>query len=122
MLTRVLWASCAFTLLFLATACSDDDGDADTLEGVDTGAILSNVEDVRAIIERNAPDLDAGMVHDVAFEDGSLTVKLAESPDIDTSGLEDVCRKISEAIALPDLSVTVESPDGSGTAECGSGA
>ena len=137
MWTRILLVPCALTALILTVACSDDDnGDtganipsaantavAVATTGVDTDAILGNVDDVRALIERNAPDLDPELVEDVDFADGALTVTLAASQDgLDTSGLEDACNQITGAIALPDLSVTVEKADGSDSVECGGSA
>lgn len=126
MRTRTFFAVWGLVFL-LVFACSDDDGDnqpAGTTTGaVDTGEILGSVDDVRALVRRNATDLDPEMVEDVAFTDGRLTVTLAESQGgLDTSALADACRQIAEAIALPDLSVTVEMADGSQTADCGAGA
>lgn len=133
MWNKLLLVPCALSLILLFTACSDDDdGDnagsipstantavAGVSGAVDTEAILGNVEDVRAMIERNAPDLDPNIVDDVDFSDGALTVTLADSQDgLDTSGLQDACNKIKDAIALPDLSVTVEKANGSDTVEC----
>ena len=112
-------------LAFFVAACGNDDDDNAATGGdpIDRGAILGSLEDVRSLIEENASGLDPVLIQDVSYEDNTLRVTLAESQDdLDTAGLEDMCNRVSDAIDLTDLSVTVEKADGSDSVECELGA
>ena len=118
------WLMLPLVLGVTLIACNEDDtinpsATGPTGDVIDRGAILSNVEDVRALIEDNAESLDPMVVEDVDYSDERLRVTLAESQNnLDVSGLESMCEDVSRAIALPDMTVVVEKADGSESTEC----
>jgi hypothetical protein len=126
---RLLELFVLFTIPFLALACSGDSDDGDdattspttaaTEDAVAPEDMLNSLEDVRAVIVSAATDLDPAIVDDVDYTDGTLTVMLAEDQDVsDADSMASTCEDISSAVALPDLSVRLESPDGEIVAEC----
>jgi hypothetical protein len=126
---RLLELFVLFTIPLLALACSGDSDDGDdattspttaaTEDAVAPEDMLNSLEDVRAVIVSAATDLDPAIVDDVDYTDGTLTVMLAEDQDVsDADSMASTCEDISSAVALPDLSVRLESPDGEIVAEC----
>lgn len=120
---RLLAVALPAILGLASLACSEgesiDPNGSPTGDVINRDVLLNNVEDVRAMIADNAPSLDAEMVGDVSYEDGRLRVVLAESlPGASLPDVDSVCGEISNAIALPGLSVEVESADGSESARC----
>ena len=112
--------------------CSDEDDEPGTTgapagagaggsDALDRDELLGNVEVVRAMLEDAASDLDPMIIDDVDYEDGMLTVILAEGRDGQPAEeMESICEDISSAVDLPDLEVRVEKADGSTAAECSS--
>jgi fructose-specific component phosphotransferase system IIB-like protein len=119
---------CALVLVALLAlgmvACSDDDSGGTVASGstgnaINREAILSSVDDVRALIKDNASSLDPQVIDDVDYDNNELKVTLGDSQnDLDLDGLKSMCGQVSNAIALPDLHLVVEKADGSESAEC----
>ena len=129
---RLIGFFALLTIAAMAVGCSSDSDDDDDTVGATTGPttaaaenpidpdeMLNSLEDVRAVIVSAAADIDPEIVDDVDYEDGTLTVTLAEGVDTsDAASMESTCEDISSAVALPDLSIHLESSDGETVAEC----
>ena len=114
-------------LALASMACTDDPDEADagldlggtevaTAGGIDRESLLGELSEVRNLFAATSP-LSADLIADVSYEDQRLSVTLAE----ETEGVEQaeqVCRDLSEAIQLTNLSITVDGPDGSQLASC----
>ena len=124
MRSRIVMAAGGLLLLVLVSACDEDTagptGTATTdpalTSPVDRDAILNELAEVRALFDEQS-SLDAGVLRDVSFEDGQLTVVLEhEHTDLDQA--EQICQDLSAAIQVADLRIQVNAPDGSSLANC----
>lgn len=103
-------------------ACGDAEGDGEGSDtGIDREQLLGEVSEVRSLFEERSP-LPPELISDVSYEEGQLDVTLAEDAESaagdEVEQAEQVCSDLSEAIQLPDLTITVHGPDGSELASC----
>lgn len=121
MLNALSGAACA-SLAVLSVACSNDGASSTGGDAIDSGAILSSIEDVRRMVEDSSSGVDPMLFEAVSYsqDENELQVTLAESQDgLGTESLEDLCGDLSEAISLPGLSVAVEKANGTQSTSCG---
>lgn len=126
MRSRRMLAAGGLLLLVLASACDEDTAEptgaatsAPALTSpvaVDRDAILNELAEVRALFEQQS-SLDAGVLRDVSFEDGQLTVVLDDT-NTDLDQAEQICQDLGEAIQVADVRIQVNAPDGSSLASC----
>jgi len=110
---------------FALVACGDAEGDGEGSDtGIDREQLLGEVSEVRSLFEERSP-LPPELIADVSYEEGQLDVTLAEDAESaagdqaeQAEQAEQVCSDLSEAIQLPDLSITVHGPDGTELASC----
>lgn len=106
----------AITSLALV-ACGDAEGDGEGSDtGIDREQLLGEVSEVRGLFEERSP-LSPELIEDVSYDEGQLDVTLAEEAE-GADQAEQVCNDLSEAIQLPDLTITVHGPDGTELASC----
>lgn len=120
---RLLVAGSLAVIALTMAACEDDplttDGDETGTSGIDREAVLGEVDAVRGLFEERSA-LDPGLISEVSYDDGELSVTLDEEASAGEGAeqAEQVCDDLAEAVQLPDLSIVVVGPGGEPLASC----